>query len=98
MAESVITIFGAVAARCQTKSKPSGVQCRKPAVRGKTVCRTHGGASTGPKTQQGRERWAQAKTVYGWETREIRQRRAEKLKDLRALEVAMLALGMIQTS
>jgi len=79
VAESVITIFGAVAARCQT------------------VCRTHGGASTGPKTQQGRERCAQAKTVYGWETREIRQRRAEKLKDLHTLEVAMLALGMIQT-
>jgi hypothetical protein len=96
--EPFITSFGAVAARCQAKSKRSGVQCRKPAVRGKTVCRTHGGASTGPKTQQGRERCAQAKTVHGWETREIRRKRAEKLKDLHALEGVMRALGMTQRS
>ena len=45
-------------------------------MRGKAVCRTYGGASTGPKTQQGRERSAQAKTIHGWETREIRRKRA----------------------
>jgi hypothetical protein len=95
--EIFITVFGSVAARCQAKSKRSGVQCRKPAVRGKTVCRTHGGASTGPKTQQGRERCAQAKTVHGWETREIRRKRADKLRELRELEWAMLAFGMIKT-
>ena len=98
MTEIFITVFGSVAARCQAKSKRSGVQCRKPAVRGKTVCRTHGGASTGPKTQQGRERCAQAKTVHGWETREIRRKRADKLKDLHALEGVMRALGMTQRS
>ena len=97
MTEIFITVFGSVAARCQAKSKRSGVQCRKPAVRGKTVCRTHGGASTGPKTQQGRERCAQAKTVHGWETREIRRKRADKLRELRELEWAMLAFGMIKT-
>jgi len=95
--EIFITVFGSVAARCQAKSKRSGVQCRKPAVRGKTVCRTHGGASTGPKTQQGRARCAQAKTVHGWETREIRRKRADKLRELRELEWAMLAFGMIKT-
>ncbi len=93
--EPYTTSFGAVAARCQAKSKRSGVQCLKPATRGKAVCRTHGGASTGAKTQQGRERCAQAKTVHGWETREIRRKRAEKLKELRELEGAMLALGML---
>lgn len=97
MTEIFITVFGSVAARCQAKSKRSGVQCRKPAVRGKTVCRTHGGASTGPKTQQGRARCAQAKTVHGWETREIRRKRADKLRELRELEWAMLAFGMIKT-
>jgi len=89
--------FGAVAARCQAKSKRSGVKCCKPAMRGKAVCRTHGGASTGPKTRQGRERCAQAKTIHGWETREIRQKRAEKLKELAALEHDMKALGLIKT-
>ena len=93
--ESFTTSFGAVAARCQAKSKRSGAQCCKPAMRGKAVCRTHGGASTGAKTQQGRERCAQAKTVHGWETREIRRRRADKLRELRELEGAMLALGML---
>ena len=97
MAEPFTTSFGAVAPRCQAKSKRSGVQCRKPAVRGKTVCRTHGGASTGPKTQQGRARCAQAKTVHGWETREIRRKRADKLRELRELEWAMLAFGMTKT-
>ena len=95
--EPFTTSFGAVAARCQAKSKRSGAQCRKPAMRGKAVCRTHGGASTGPKTQQGRERCAQAKSIHGWETREIRRNRAGKLKELRELEGAMLALGMIKT-
>ena len=95
MYESFTTSFGAVAARCQAKRKRSGVQCRKPAMRGKRVCRTHGGASTGAKTRQGRERCAQAKTVHGWETREIRRMRAEKLRELRAVESAMLALGML---
>nr|WP_300975829.1 HGGxSTG domain-containing protein [Yoonia sp.] len=94
--EPFTTSFGAVAARCQAKSKRSGVQCCKPAMRGKAVCRTHGGASTGARTQQGRERCAQAKTVHGWETREIRRKRAEKLRELRELEGAMLALGMIK--
>jgi len=95
--EPFTTSFGAAAARCQAKSKRSGAQCRKPAMRGKAVCRTHGGASTGPTTQQGRERCAQAKTIHGWETREIRRTRGQKLKELRELEGAMLAVGMIKT-
>lgn len=93
--EPFTTSFGAAAARCQAKSKRSGAQCRKPAMRGKAVCRTHGGASTGAKTQQGRERCAQVKTVHGWETREIRRKRAEKLRELRELEGAMQVLGML---
>ena len=97
MYEPFTTSFGAVAPRCQAKSKRSGVQCCKPAMRGKAVCRTHGGASTGARTQQGRERCAQAKTIHGRETREIRRKRAEKLRELRELEGAMWALGMIQT-
>ena len=51
--------------RCQAKSKRSGVQCRKAAMQGKSVCRTHGGASTGPKTIAGRQRCAAAKQYMG---------------------------------
>lgn len=97
--EPSIPILGGrgTAPRCQAKAKHSGEQCRKPAMRGKAVCRTHGGASTGPKTQQGRERCAQAKTVHGWETREIRRKRDDKLRELRLLEREMKAIGLIDT-
>lgn len=81
--------------RCQAKSKRSGDQCRKAAMRGKMVCRTHGGASTGPKTPEGRQRCAEAKTVHGRETRAIRSKRDAKLRELRAIEITMKAAGLI---
>ena len=81
--------------RCQAKSKRSGDQCRKAAMRGKMVCRTHGGASTGPKTPEGRLRCAEAKTIHGWETRAIRAKRDAKLKELRDLERMMEDIGLI---
>ena len=59
-------IFGSFEVpRCQAKSKRSGLQCRKAAMQGKRVCRTHGGASTGPKTIAGQQRCATTKTVHG---------------------------------
>ena len=82
-------------ARCQAKSKRSGEQCRKAAMRGKKVCRTHGGASTGPKTPEGRRRCAEAKTVHGRETRAIRSKRDAKLRELRAIEITMKEAGLI---
>ena len=81
--------------RCQAKSKRSGVQCRKAAMRGKKVCRTHGGASTGPRTPEGRQRCAEAKTVHGRETRAIRSKRDAKLRELREIERIMKAAGLI---
>ena len=35
--------------RCKAKSKKTGQQCRNHAIKGKNVCRYHGGLSTGPK-------------------------------------------------
>ena len=81
-------LFGSTSSACQcrARSKRSGEQCRKAAMRGKSVCRSHGGASTGPRTAAGRARCAEAKTVHGWETRAVRETRAEKLRELRELE------------
>ena len=73
------------APRCRAKAKHSQQQCRKAAMRGKRVCRVHGGKSTGPRSEQGRERCAEAKTVHGWETRQKRQIRAEKFREMKAL-------------
>ena len=35
------------APRCAAKSKRSGMQCKAPAIKGKRVCRMHGGKSPG---------------------------------------------------
>jgi hypothetical protein len=91
-----VKIFGlSNAPRCQAKSKRSGVQCLKAAKKGKQVCRTHGAASTGPKTPDGRQRCAAAKTIHGWETRAIRSKRDAKLRELREIQRLMKGLGLI---
>jgi hypothetical protein len=72
-------------AKCQAKSKRTHVQCRAPAMRGKRVCRFHGGKSTGPRTDAGRAACAAAKTVFGSETRAIREERRINMRKLKAL-------------
>ena len=71
--------------QCQALSKRSKLQCKNAALRGKRVCRFHGGKSTGPITNDGKQRCAVAKTVHGWETREKRELRAEKFKEMDVL-------------
>lgn len=92
---TLIVFGGAKAPRCQARSKRSGQQCRKAALKGKRVCRTHGGASTGPKTQEGRNRCAEARTVHGRERRDTRLQRAKKLRELRQIEALLVELGVI---
>jgi hypothetical protein len=97
LVQKIILFGGATAvARCQARSKRSSLQCCKAAMRGKKVCRTHGGASTGPRTPEGRQKCAAAKTIHGWETRDIRLKRADKLRELRELERLMVAAGVIR--
>ena len=84
--EKYINLFDkeTVARRCQALSKRSYRQCRKAAMTGKSVCRIHGGFSTGPRTEQGRKRCAEAKFMHGYETRELRKKRAEKFKEMKS--------------
>ena len=83
----ILTLGGRIRCpRCQAKSKRSQQQCRSPAIRGKRVCRIHGGRSTGPRTQQGRNLCGAAKTVHGRETRAIRAKRQQALAELKLLE------------
>ena len=81
--------------QCNAKSKRTQQQCRAPASKGKTKCRFHGGASTGPRTEQGRQRCAEAKTIHGNETRKARTERAEGMRRLRKLEDLGYALGIM---
>jgi len=71
------------APRCQALSKRSKLQCGKAALRGKSVCMFHGGKSTGPVTELGRQRCAAAKTIHGFETRSKREYRAKKFDEMR---------------
>ena len=61
------------------------MQCRNAALKGKRVCRFHGGKSTGPLTIDGKQRCAKAKTVHGLETREKRNQRAKKFREMKVL-------------
>ena len=81
--------------QCKAQSKRTKLQCRAPAMKGKAVCRTHGGLSTGPKTKAGRTRCADAKTIHGRETRQKRADTSSKLGELRELEVIARAAGII---
>jgi hypothetical protein len=78
--------------RCQAISRREKRQCLAPAIKGKSVCRVHGGKSTGPKTAAGRKRIADAKTVHGRETRAIRAQRSLVSAHLR-LCASLLGLG-----
>jgi len=83
----ILTLGGRIRCpRCQAKSKRSQQQCRSPAIRGKRVCKVHGGRSTGPRTQQGRNLCGAARTIHGRETRQKRARRQQALAELKLLE------------
>ena len=81
--------------RCQAKSKRTKLQCSAPALKGKRVCKTHGGRSTGPKTEAGRQRCAEAKTIHGRETREARNERSLASARLAVLEAVGHKLGYV---
>jgi hypothetical protein len=92
---TMLTLGGRVQCKqCQATAKHSRVQCKKAALRGKNVCRTHGGASTGPKTAQGRQRCAEAKTIHGNETRAKRAERSRKSAELHQLVDLGNAIGL----
>jgi len=82
-------------ARCQAKSKRTQKQCRSPAIKGKSVCKIHGGRSVGPKTRQGRKRCSAAKATHGRETRAIRVKRRQKLAELKVLEQMAKSTGIL---
>jgi hypothetical protein len=81
--------------QCQAMSKRTKQQCRAPAIKGKRVCKTHGGESTGPKTQAGRQRCADARTIHGNETRQARTERSLAVARLAVLEAVGHQMGFM---
>jgi hypothetical protein len=80
--------------RCQARNR-LGNQCGKPAIRGKRVCRNHGGASTGPKSEAGKARIREASLVHGRRSEEGKVKATEAAAQVRALEDALIVLGAI---
>lgn len=81
--------------QCQAMSKRSKQRCKAPAMKGKLVCKTHGGRSTGPKTHAGRQRCAEAKTIHGRETRKARTERSLASARLAVLEEVGFSIGLM---
>ena len=82
--------------RCQAKSKRTKLQCAAPALKGKRVCKTHGGLSRGANTEAGRQRCAEAKTIHGRETRKTRSERSIASARLAVLEAAGFSIGLLK--
>ena len=95
--EQTLTTLGGrvICPRCQAKSKRTKLQCAAPALKGKRVCKTHGGRSTGPKTEAGRQRCTDAKTIHGHETREARTERSLASARLAVLEAVGFSIGLM---
>jgi ribosomal protein L40E len=85
-----------VCLRCTAKSKRSGEQCRKPALKTSRTqkCQFHGGRSTGPKTEAGKARQKAAVTKSGNFTKDSSEARASSMRMLHGLEDAMYVLNM----
>ena len=81
--------------QCQATAKGTRQQCRRPASSGKRVCKLHGGKSTGPKTPEGRQRCAQARTTHGQETASMRIERSLASARLAILEEVGHGLKMM---
>jgi len=87
--------------RCGARTK-SGGECQRPAVKRTGKCNRHGGKSTGPRTQAGRDKIAALHTTHGRLTKEKRQAaktRAEVGRKVRAeikeIESSLIEQGLL---
>ncbi len=81
--------------QCQAMSKRSRQRCKAPAMKGKAVCLTHGGRSTGPKTEAGKLRARTPNLKHGRETREARTERSLASARLAVLEAVGFSIGLM---
>ena len=90
--------------RCGARTKLGGA-CQRPAVKRTGRCTRHGGKSTGPKTQAGRDKIAALHTIHGQYTKEKRQvakQRADIGRKVRAeikhIETSLIEQGVLKRS
>jgi hypothetical protein len=75
------------APRCGASRKTDGQPCRAPAM-ANGRCHKHGGASTGPRTAEGRERCRLARWKHGARAAEVRNAARER-GEVRRLAIAL---------
>ena len=88
--------------RCGARTKAGGA-CQRPAVKRTGRCTRHGGKSTGPRTQAGREKIAALHTKHGRLTKQKRaaaRKRAEVGRKVRAdikdIETSLIEQGVLE--
>ena len=71
--------------RCGAKTR-TGTACQRPANKRNGRCRVHGGASTGPRTEEGRARISEANLRHGRYTKDKLEKRRENAAQGRAIK------------
>jgi hypothetical protein len=93
----IVTAGGKIRCRrCKAQSSRTKLQCAKPALKGKSVCGNHGGYSTGPRSNEGKERIRSAHWKHGRETLEAKAKRSAGLTRLRKIEDVMVESGLFK--
>jgi len=95
----LVTCAGKISCnRCQGTSRRTKLQCGAPALKASKTnkCKFHGGASTGARTVEGRQRISASLLVHGRETNAIRVERQLKTLELRQLEDILVLTGGIK--
>jgi hypothetical protein len=81
--------------RCAAVFKATGQRCTATTLVGRRTCLRHGGASTGPRTIEGKRKCAAVRTVHGGDTIAMRQERSLGSARLAVLEAVGFGLGLM---
>ena len=92
--EGLILAFGrTLVPRCQATNR-RGEQCAKTAMKNKSVCRNHGGRSTGARTEEGKRRSREANLIHGERSVQGMLKAREDSVRVRQLVDAVRVLGL----
>jgi hypothetical protein len=82
--------------RCAAVFKATGQRCTANTVEGRRTCPRHGGASTGPRTIEGKRKCAAVRTVHGGDTIAMRQERSLGSARVAVLESIGFAICLLR--
>ena len=72
--------------RCWARTR-KGTECQRPANKKNGRCRVHGGASTGPRTEEGHARITEANLRHGKNTKDKIEQKRINAEECRAIKV-----------